>query len=116
MTKDRYIGLVVLLLALSTARSDALGDAGARAMGLTQSYTALARGPEAVFWNPANLALKSSPAFSWDLLGLGGTLVAENNSFSVDTYNDNFTKKDHFIDTADKRDLLGDIEGGGLQF
>ena len=90
-------------------------DTQPRAMGLAQSYTALARGPEAVFWNPANLGLRDNPKFSWDLLNFGVALVAENNSFSVQTYNDNFTEEDHFINEADKRDLLGDIEADGFK-
>ena len=54
-------------------------------MALGQAYTALARGPEAVFWNPANLALSDSRKFSWDLLGAGLCVAVENNSFSVAT-------------------------------
>ncbi|NKB66301.1 MAG: hypothetical protein GKR89_04500 [Candidatus Latescibacteria bacterium] len=115
MTIDKYAGLIALLVIISTLRSDGLGDTRSRAMGLTQSYTALAVGPEAVFWNPANLALRSSPAFSWDLLGMGLAVVGENNSISVDTYNKNFTKRDRLIDDGDKKDLVGDIEGGGLR-
>ena len=92
-----------------------LGDTGARAMGLAQSYTALARGPAAVFWNPANLALKGSPDFSWYFLGAGTSFIVENNSFSVKTYNDNFTRSDHFITDRDKKDLLNDVPGEGLR-
>lgn len=92
-----------------------LGDASSRALGLSQAYTALARGPESVFWNPANLALSDSPKFSWYLLGARVSLIAENNSFSVKTYNDNFTDTEHFISDEDKRDLLADVPGSGLR-
>ena len=110
---------IALVAALLTGgfpvESRGLGDTGPRAMGLAQSYTALARGPAAVFWNPANLALKGSPDFSWYFLGAGTSFIVENNSFSVRTYNDNFTKSDHFITDKDKKDLLNDVPGEGLR-
>ena len=87
-----------------------------RAIALGQSYTALARGPEAVVWNPANLGLKSSPNFKWNLFGAGFTGVAENNSFSVQDYNDNFTSETHVIGDAEKDKLLGSIDAEGLKF
>ena len=100
------------------------GDASPRAMALAQAYTALARGPEAVFWNPANLALAGSRKFSWDLLGAGLYLAAENNSFSVATYNAHFTAANdkvspngspYYISAATKRKLLADIPAVGLR-
>lgn len=106
-------------LALVTAfagYAHGLNDLTPRAMALGQSYTALARGPAAVAWNPANLGLKSSPGFEWDLIGAGITLVMENNSFSVQDYNDNFTDDTHVIGDAEKDKLLGDIDSEGLKF
>ena len=100
------------------------GDASPRALALGQAYTALARGPEAVFWNPANLALASSRKFSWDLLGAGLCLVAENNSFSVATYNAHFTAANekvspngspYYISPVEKKKLLADIPDAGLR-
>ncbi|MXY81098.1 MAG: hypothetical protein F4Y91_03250, partial [Gemmatimonadetes bacterium] len=100
------------------------GDASPRAMALGQAYTALARGPEAVFWNPANLALAGSRGFSWDLLGAGLCLVAENNSFSVATYNAHFTAANekvspngspYYISPVEKKKLLADIPDAGLR-
>ena len=76
----------------------------------------MARGPEAVNWNPANLGLKSSPGFEWNLLGAGTAFVLENNSFSVQDYNDNFTSTTHVIGDAEKDKLLGDIDDEGLKF
>ena len=111
----RFVAVSVLLFGVLSGAAHGLNDNEARAVGLAQSYTALARGPEAVFWNPANLGLKSSRRFTWNLLPIGFTLIAENNSFSVQTYNDNFTEKDHFITEGDKRDLLDDIELDGLR-
>lgn len=114
-TPSSAIMAVVLVAGLSTS-SHGINDLSPRAMALGQAYTALARGPEAVFWNPANLGLKSSPRVKWELLNAGLTLVAENNSFSVQTYNDHFTDSDHFIRDEVKDDLLGDIPSEGLKF
>ena len=97
------------------------GDASPRAMALGQAYTALARGPEAVFWNPANLALTDSRKFSWDLLVAGLCLVAENNSLSVAAYNAHFTDANdkvspngspYYISSVTKKKLLADIPDG----
>ena len=105
----------VLTLFLNCA-VHALSDTEPRALALGQAYTALARGPEAVFWNPANLALGGEPKFKWELLGGGLTLVTENNSFSVRTYNANFTDDTHRIGPLEKKELLGDIPKDGLRF
>ena len=114
MTTGRIKLVAVLLLGGLTTAVHGLNDTSSRAMGLAQSYTALARGPESVFWNPANLALGGGSGFSWDILNAGFTLIAENNSFSVKTYNDNFTDG-AFIPVNEKDDLLGDIKGGGFK-
>ena len=111
----RRIKLVAaLLLGCLTSGAYGLNDTGTRAMGLAQSYTALARGPESVFWNPANLALGGGSGFSLDILNFGFTLIAENNSFSVKTYNDNFTDGE-FIPDSEKNDLLSDIQDDGFK-
>jgi hypothetical protein len=100
------------------------GDTDPRAMGLGQAYTALARGPQSAFWNPANLALSNHRTFHWNLLGVGFSTVFENNSFSMTTYNDNFTDANdsispngsrYYISPGDKDDILGDIPGEGLR-
>ena len=104
------------LVAIFAGYAHGLNGLSPRAMALGQSYTALARGAEAVAWNPANLGLKSSPSFKGNLLGLGVALVAENNSFSVQDYNDNFTSDTHVIGDAEKDKLLGDIDAEGLKF
>ena len=106
-----------MVLALSLAgAAHALSDTEPRALALGQAYTALARGPEAVFWNPANLALGGEPKLKWEMLGAGLTLITENNSFSVRTYNEHFTDDTHRIGTAEKEKLLGDIPKDGLRF
>ena len=108
------IVLTVTIIAGFSAASRG-NDTEPRAMALGGAYTAMARGPEAVAWNPANLGLRTSPRFKWQLLGGGVTFATENNAFSVQTYNDNFTSGD-FLDAADKADLLADVPGSGLKF
>ena len=125
MKINRFFAIAALLISsLASQSHGVLNDTEPRAMGLAQSYTALARGPQAVFWNPANLALSGSRKVSWQLLGAGFSLVAENNSFSVSTYNDNFTASNknespkgtpYYISEEDKQDLLDDIPSSGLK-
>ena len=111
-----HISLIGFFLAYFTLPAQAvIGDKSSRAMGLGQSYTALARGPEAVFWNPANLALGSDTGLQWNLFGVGARAVIENNSFSVTNYNDHFTDDQHVITEPDKRSLLSDVPGDGLK-
>ena len=109
------IVLTATVIAGLSAAAHGINDTEPRAMALGGAYTAVARGPAAVAWNPANLGLRSSPRFKWQLLGAGLTFAMENNAFSVQTYNDNFTSGD-FLDDADKADLLGDVPGDGLKF
>ena len=125
MKRNRFIALAALLIGGSSGQAMAVpGDSSPRAMGLGQAYTALARGPESAFWNPANLALSGNSKFHWDVLGAGFSLYAENNSFSVTTYNDNFTDSNgntspngskYYISPSDKDDILADIPGEGLK-
>ena len=118
MVSIRWLGVAtatVLTLSLN-CDAHALSDTEPRALALGQAYTALARGPEAVFWNPANLALSGEPKLKWEFLGAGLTLVTENNSFSVRTYNAHFTDDTHRIGPAEKKELLGDIPKDGLRF
>ena len=110
-----YLGFAAVLVLGLQSTSEAIGDGSPRAMGLAGSYTALARGPEAVQWNPANLGLRSSPSFKWELINIGSNFSVENNAFSVQTYNDNFTDADHFIGESEKRDLLSDVPNDGLR-
>lgn len=107
-----FASLVVGLLVTQTAHAIGYGDSQPRAMGLAGSYTAMARGVDALYWNPANLALSDSPKFSLPLVG-GGSYVLENNSWSVSTYND---FNGAFIDEGMKDDMLSDLDTDGLQF
>ena len=121
----KLIACALLFVGTLADLSDAtMGGTDPRAMGLAQSYTALVRGPESVFWNPANLGLSGSRKFSWQVLSVGASLVTENNSFSVTTYNDYFTESNdsvsprgtaYYINAEDKQDLLDDIPAEGMK-
>ena len=65
--------LVLLILTVSDARGQT--PLSAKALGMGGSYTAVARGHEALRQNPANLALNDGPRWSFSLAGLaiGGT-------------------------------------------
>ena len=94
------------------ARAMGYGDTQPRPMGLAGTYTALARGTEALYWNPANLALRDSPKYSLPLM-LGFSVIGENNSISVADYN---KYNGEFISESDKDDILENIDKEGLQF
>ena len=50
----RITATALALLAIFAGSAHGLNDHSPRALALGQSYTALARGPDAVNWNPAN--------------------------------------------------------------
>ncbi len=115
----RLMRHLVLTMALAIGLQSGafgLGENSPRARSMAGAYTALARGPEAVSWNPANLGLSSSPTFKWELINAGFNIITENNAFSVQTYNDNFTDPEYFIGESEKQDLLSDVPGEGLRF
>jgi len=65
---------VVLVLAIVAGPAAVVGaqlpNASPAAMGLGGAYTAMAKGYDAVAWNPANLAMPGNPAFSLTLLAV----------------------------------------------
>lgn len=68
-TSMRRVGLAALMLSSSaTIAAAQLPNASAAAFGMGGNFTAIARGYEAVAWNPANLAMPGRPLFS---IGLG---------------------------------------------
>ena len=105
-------GIVTGMLTTQPAQAIGYGDTRPRAMGLAGTYTAMARGVESLYWNPANLALEDGPKVSIPGLG-GGSFVLENNSWSVSTYND---FNGNFIDDGIKDDMLADLDKEGLKF
>jgi hypothetical protein len=82
----------------------------ARALGMGLAYTALARGPHAAEWNPANLGLPDNPGFGISIVSLGAGVG--NNSFSISTYNKYATDK--YWDKNEIDGLLNDVPDDGL--
>src|SRR3954463_11997619 len=62
---------VCLSVALSRGASAQLVSASATSLSLGDNYTALARGVNAVNWNPANLGQPGNPVFSFGFAGRG---------------------------------------------
>ncbi len=116
---------ILLVVVVCAGRSwGMLSGSAPRAMGMAQAYTAMARGPQSVFWNPANLGLEDNHPFSWQVLAVGGAFAVDNNSWSVRTYNRHFTDSNdrvsprgtsHYISDKDKRRLLADVPKSGLK-
>jgi hypothetical protein len=77
----RALAAVLLLAAAPAARAlqttvgTAAADfltigAGARSLGMGGAYTAIAQGPEAIYWNPAGLAAMTGPEATYSLTQL----------------------------------------------
>src|SRR3954470_8254903 len=62
---------VCIGVALARGASAQLVSASATSLSLGDNYTALARGVNAVNWNPANLGQPGNPAFSFGFAGRG---------------------------------------------
>jgi hypothetical protein len=102
------VGMQICLVA-SIATGAAWDNAGSIAMA--GSYTAVAKGYNAVGFNPANLALTEYKTSSFQLFGFGTLL--KNNAFTLGDYN-NYNGT-HLSD-SDKRDILNKIPSEGLEF
>ncbi len=81
-----------------------LPDPSPRALALGGAYTSLARGYEAVAWNPAMLSATGRPGFTIGLPHLN--LELGSNTYS---WKDFRTYANHFLSDADKQYLLGQI-------
>lgn len=110
----------VLAVALSVCLAEALvptaGTAStpvtARELALAGTGTTAARGVEALWANPANLAGVDRPGFSIVLLSAAGGL--SNNSFTIGQYN-RFARPGTELSDSDKDEILGSIPGEQFQ-
>jgi len=86
-----------------------LADPSTRALGMGGAYTALARGYEAVAWNPAMLAAVGRPGFTIDFPHL-------NVEFGSNAYGLSDVKKyaNTYLTTSDKQTLLDKIKDSTL--
>ena len=107
----RLCGFVLLVVALGGRAAGAqLPSASAPALGLADNYTALARGFNAVAWNPAMLGMPDNPKFSLGLLPLRG-----NAGLDPVTLGDLAEYDGQFIDDVVKQSWLDQIAESGAQ-
>jgi hypothetical protein len=71
-TRTQMVGTLAAFGILSHAVAAQQPNASAPAFGMGGNYTALARGYDAVAWNPALLGLSDNPTFSFTLAAAGG--------------------------------------------
>ena len=108
-TGGRYFltaGCIFLFLGIPSVL---FGQQTARALGMGEAYTALARGVHAPAWNPANLGLPDNPRFSMTFVSAGAGVW--NNSFSKSLY-DKYNGE--YLSSRDIDDILSHIPDGGL--
>lgn len=104
------IGLVFGLALLWATPMSAQGLSTARATGLAGAYSALARGVDAGWWNPANLGLDDNPGVSIRLAG--GGIRGTNNTFSATELIDDFG--DDRLDRSEQLELLEKVGPSGF--
>ncbi|UCE67105.1 MAG: hypothetical protein JSU85_03575 [Candidatus Zixiibacteriota bacterium] len=104
------IGLCVLILLLSGGIAWGRGISNARALGMGGSYTAIARGIDAPYWNPANLGLSDGNRYSIGIFGVGAAL--KKNIFTLADYN---KYNGQFLTDGDKENILNSIPADGLR-
>lgn len=101
----KRMSLVLAGLLLPALLQAQLPDPSTRAMGMGGAYTSLARGYEAVAWNPAMLGAVGRPGFTIDLPHV-------NFEFGSNTYGLSDVRKyaNTYLSDADKATLLGKID------
>jgi len=85
-------------------------------LGLAGNANSMARGIEAIFWNPANLSMYRPNRVEINFIALNTSL--NNSAFSLSDYNRFFSLQGHGgqWNDADKKALLAKVGPGGLQF
>ena len=109
LRKQLYITACLVLILIASASGAGWNDAVS--IGMAGSYTAVARGYDAIGFNPANLGLSNQPGTQLQLFALGSTLI--NNSFSMGDYEQ---YNGAYLSESDKREILSKIPSGGLEF
>jgi hypothetical protein len=100
----KRIPLVLAGLLVPATLAAQLPDPSTRALGMGEAYTSLARGYEAVAWNPAMLATEGRPGFTIGLPHLNVELGSNTYGFS------DFRKyANSYLTDADKQTLLNKI-------
>lgn len=106
-----YTSLITIFLLISTLFGQGF-DASSMAMG--QAYGAVARGVDATYWNPANLALPRTNTVEINFLALNTDIT--NNSMSLSKYKRYFTEEGHkgTWSKQDIEDILNFIPENGV--
>lgn len=86
------------------------GNSTARSVAMGGAYTALAQGPDAGKYNPANLGLRDYRCTGLEIIGVGADI--SNNAFSLGDYNE-YTGA--LLTNEDKDVILGKIPSEGLK-
>src|SRR5919206_5228981 len=73
MTRLSRAAAIIALACAAHPAAAQLPSASAVALGTGDNYTALARGYNAVAWNPAGLAMPGNPGFSLTILPVRGS-------------------------------------------
>lgn len=107
--------LMLIIIIILTASGSVFAQSGT-SLGLGNAYTTLARGSEAIFWNPANLAFREEgrPNFSFTMFSVGVNVA--NDAFSMSDYEDYFTEKDKYLTQEDRQHLVDRISDTGWEF
>ncbi len=104
-----YTSVSLVLVMFASATGTGWDDA--RSIAMAGSYTAVARGYDAIGFNPANLGLPDKPGTQVQLFAFGSKL--NNNSFSMSDYK---RYNGAYLSESDKREILSKIPSEGLEF
>ena len=112
--KNNIRYFIILLCLIGIQKISFAQDFNASGLGMGGAYGAMARGVDAFFWNPANLALKSEYRMEINLAGFN--LNAANSALTIDEYKRYFTESGHqgHWDEGEINDILDLIPEDGL--
>jgi hypothetical protein len=110
MIRMRVIAIAAASVAASAETAGAqLANASTAATGLGGAYTARAQGYNAVFWNPANLAMPGNPGFSFTIGAVDGMAGLSPIDLSM------IAKAGSMIDSATRESWMKLVEADGRQ-
>lgn len=112
--KNNIRYFIVLLCLIGIQKISFAQDFNASSLGMGGAYGAMARGVDAFFWNPANLALKSEYRLEINLAGFN--LNVANSALTIDDYKRYFTESGHggHWDEGEINEILELIPEDGL--
>ncbi len=107
--KKQFFSLSICLsLLIPSLRAQT--NSNARSLSMARAFTAVARGVDAVIWNPANLAMPERPPVSFMLAGAGFQIG--NMTFSKSSY-DKYNGK--YLTDTDVADILSEVPEDGFK-